>query len=119
MYPPPSLEIFYKLMRGDIEQIAYSLSVLSICFEKGDYLGIEAPFRFSKKEKISDSPVLDFPLAESQLMRLLGCKIVHINCDTDGTLELDFSNGDVLIVYANDPMYEAYTLSIDGKNYVV
>lgn len=52
-------------------------------------------------------------------MRVLGCTISEIKCDTDGTLELGFSNGDVLIVYANDPAYEAYTLLIDGKEYVV
>jgi len=50
---------------------------------------------------------------------VLGCKVIEINCDTDGTLDLEFSNGDALIVYANDPAYEAYTLQIDGKEYVV
>jgi hypothetical protein len=52
-------------------------------------------------------------------MRTISCSIVAIRCEEDGTLELAFSNGDTLIVYANDPMYEAYTLFVDGSEYVV
>jgi hypothetical protein len=59
------------------------------------------------------------PISESSLMRTISCSIVAIRCEEDGTLELAFSNGDTLIVYANDPMYEAYTLFVDGSEYVV
>lgn len=68
---------------------------------------------------MTDAPVLEFPLLESKLLRVLGHQISELKCDTDGTLKLLFSNGDVLIVYANDPAYEAYTVFIDEKEYVV
>jgi len=58
-------------------------------------------------------------MSESKLLRVLGFQVIEVKCDVDGTLELLFSNGDVLIVYANDPAYEAYTVFINGKEYVV
>ena len=51
------------------------------------------------------------------LVRTLGCQVRKVKCEADGTLELRFSNGDVLVVYANDPAYEAYTLSVGEKEY--
>ena len=52
-------------------------------------------------------------------MRAVGSTIRCVACEDDGTLQIQFSNGDSLIVYANDPSYEAYTLLIDSKEVVV
>lgn len=68
---------------------------------------------------IAHAAVCEFPLCESTLLRLLGQSLDEIVCDADGTLDLTFGNHDRLIVYANDPMYEAYTLLIEGQKFVV
>ena len=52
-------------------------------------------------------------------MRVLGESVVRVSCDTDGTIEIQFSNDDILIVYATDPAYEAYTGLVDGREYIV
>jgi hypothetical protein len=52
-------------------------------------------------------------------MRIVGCTVSHVGCEPDGTLTLTFTNGDALVIYANDPQYEAYTLLVDGSEYVV
>lgn len=119
MYPPPSIEIINGLMGSDLESLCHGLSTVSLRFENGSRLSFSAPFRIAQEVLLPQVPALEFPLANSQLVRLLCHRIDRVKCDTDGTLELGFSNGDVLIVYANDPAYEAYTLSIDGKEYVV
>jgi len=74
---------------------------------------------YAKADAIVTAPVVSFPLCESTLVRCLGCQIKRVEADKEGTLELHFSNEDVLIIYANDPQYEAYTLVIGGKEYVV
>ena|SRR2546421_1520389 len=120
MHPPPRQEIIQRLMHSDLESVCFGLSVVHLSFANKNRLSFNAPFRFAEKRLLSaDSEIYDFQLSESRLMRLLGCTITEIKCEADGTLHLTFSNDDLLIVYANDPAYEAYTLSIDGNEYVV
>jgi hypothetical protein len=117
--PPPSLDVFKALMGSDVDSICFYRYEGHLVFENRNRLSFSAPFRFGERRSLSDAPVLKFPLLESSLNRLLGCQVTHVNCDTDGTLELRFSNDDVLIVYGNDPAYEAYTVLVGGKEYVV
>lgn len=119
MYPPPSIETIFRLRGNVLEVISFGKYTIHLGFENGNRLSISAPFRFAKKAIIPVSPVFEFPILESTLMQLLWESVADCQCDTDGTLELVFSNDDMLIVYANDPQYEAYTLLIDGKEYVI
>jgi hypothetical protein len=119
MNPPPATIVFNGLKSSDLDAISFYRYEAHLTFENRNRLSFSAPFRFSEGLRISDGPIFKFPLSESKLVRVLGCQVCEVNCDTDGTLELRFSNGDVLIVYANDPAYEAYTVLIDEKEYVV
>ncbi len=119
MYPPPPNEVLQKLANSSVELVSHGQYVIHLRFENGNKLSFSAPFRFAEGQLLSDAPVREFPLTDSRLVRVLGCKIGEVKCDPDGTLELRFSNGDVLVVYANDPAYEAYTVSIDEKDYLV
>lgn len=115
----PQQQILQRLTGDNLELVSYGRYVIHLSFESGNKLSFSAPFRFGGLNALSDCSVVEFPLDESKLVRLLGFQVSHVGCDTDGTLELRFSNNDVLIVYANDPAYEAYTLSIDGKEFIV
>ena len=119
MYPPPPDLVIQRLNGNVIETISYGKYVIHLTYESGNRLSIAAPFRFGSAAVYPNTPVNEFPISESSLMRTISCSIVAIRCEEDGTLELAFSNGDTLIVYANDPMYEAYTLFVDGSEYVV
>jgi hypothetical protein len=119
MYTPPPIEILNGLTGSDLVSICHGLSTVSLRFENGNLLNFSAPFRIAQENVLLASAVLEFPLSESLFVRLLGHEIIQIECDSDGTLKLQFSNRDVLIVYANDPAYEAYMLVIDGKEYRV
>ena len=119
MNTPPKMEVIEQLMHSDLELLCHGKYALNLKFENGNFLNIEAPFKFDKKESIDDSPVCSFPLSISRLSRAIGSKIVEIKCDTDGSLGMIFSNGDALEVYANDKKYEAYSISINGKIYVL
>jgi hypothetical protein len=119
MNPPPPIEILKKLMHSDIDSICYGLSTVSIRFATNNNLSFSSPFRFADVQGAKDAPILDFPLKQSQIVRILGCQITEISCEADGTLSLLFSNEDLLVVYANEPGYEAYTILMDGKEYRV
>ncbi len=80
-------------------------------------MSLSAPFVFGPKDDLTNLRAHDFPLAESNLIRILGRSVAESACEEDGTLHLSFSSGDALVVFANDPRYEAYTLRIDGSEY--
>jgi len=111
--------VFDGLKGSDVDAISFYRYEAHLTFENRNRLSFSAPFRFSEGRHISESPFIRFPLSESKLIRVLGCQVSEVKSDTDGTLELRFSNGDVLIVYANDPAYEAYTVLIGEKEYFV
>lgn len=119
MNKPPPIEVFQGIKNSDVDAISFYRYEAHLIFENRNRLSFSAPFRFGKKELFVEAPICQFPLAESELIRVLGCQVVEIKCDTDGTLELKFSNGDLLTVYANDPAYEAYTLFVGEKEYFI
>lgn len=119
MHPPPTLNVLARLKSTSLEVISFARYTIHLVFENRNRLSVSAPFRFGNDTQIGDAPVCTFPLSESNLIRLLGQCVDEIACDNDGTLDLIFSNRDRIIVYANDPTYEAYTLLIDGQELVV
>ena len=119
MNSPPQLETLNKIKDSPIWTISFGLYVSHITFENGNIISFTAPFRFADDKNIYDAAVFEFPLQGTNLVRLLGKAVSEVLCDPDGTLDLEFDNTDRLIIYANDPMYEAYTLTIDGREYVV
>lgn len=119
MYPPPAPTELEKLSDGLVETVCFGQYVIHLSFDNGNRLSFSAPFRSGPIAALSESDVIEFPVSKSNLMQLIGNRVTKIECETDGTLHLQFSNDFGLIVYANDPMYEAYTLLISGKEYVV
>ena len=119
MHPPPSSAIIQRLAGASVESVCFGKFTAHISCENGMRLSFEAPFKFGRADVLSDGETTEFPVTESGLMRVVGCQISEAACEADGTLSLTFTNGDALVVYANDPMYEAYTLLVDGREYVV
>jgi len=119
MHPPPSNTVIQHLKRGYIFSVSFGKYTIHLVFDNANRLSFAAPFKFGEAKKLSMLQASEFPISESGLMRILGCEVFDVACEKDGSLTLVFSNGDALVVYANDPMYEAYTLLIDGHEYVV
>ena len=119
MYPPPSREIISQLAHSALVLVSHGQYVFHLTFENGNRLSVSAPFRYGARRDLANLPICDFPLSKSRIVCSLGCSVCGIQCNDDGTLEIEFDNSDVLIVYANDPAYEAYTLLVNGQEYVV
>jgi hypothetical protein len=119
MYPPPSISVIQQIKQGMVESISYGKYIIHILFDNGNRLSFSGPFRFGLEDRLTRLLAKEFPLTESDLVRVFGCTVTDAECEKDGTLHLRFSNGEALVIYANDPMYEAYTLFIGGHEYVV
>jgi hypothetical protein len=66
----------------------------------------------------SDS-IVDMPIHESDLMRLLGLSVSSAVGDENGTLSILFSDGKTLRVYDASKQYESYLIAYDGKEIIV
>jgi len=119
VYPPPPRDVVSKLVGKTVELISFGQYVLHLSLDSGDTFSIACPFRFDSSDHLQESSIQEFPLQASNIPRVLGAVVQAADAEADGTLRLDFANGDTLIAYANETGYEAYTLSVDGKEHVV
>ena len=110
-------EILEELMHSDVDAISFYRYESHLTFENGNKLSFSAQFRFAEERLLPEAAVFDFPLVESKLVRILGHQVHQVSCDSKGTIQLNFSNGDALIVFGDGP-YEAYCISTHGKEYV-
>ncbi|THJ23547.1 MAG: hypothetical protein CAF45_007670 [Nitrospira sp. CG24E] len=60
----------------------------------------------------------NMPLSAASLLGLLGSSVVSVQGDPDGTLTLEFSNGDVVMVFDREG-YEAYQIHNGDKGGVI
>ncbi|OQW61006.1 MAG: hypothetical protein BVN28_08200 [Nitrospira sp. ST-bin4] len=60
------------------------------------------------------------PLAAASLLGLISSSVTSVQGDSDGTLSLRFTNGDLLKVFDDSEHYESYQINPgDGKNIIV
>jgi hypothetical protein len=119
MYSPPSQKVFDLLAGQTILAISFGKYVFHLTMDSGDRISVSCPFRFAKKNVVNETAIQLFPLNSSDLLRVVGITIENSICDQEGNFEMVFSNGDSLIVYGNDQNYEAYTMLVKGKEYIV
>lgn len=119
MYTPPSPRIISQLIDHTVEMISFGQYVVHISFSNGDRLSLTCPFRFDAEGVVARSSIHEAPINESNMLRVVGSSIIDARCERDGTLRLKFKTGDILIAYANNPGYEAYSLKIRGEEYVI
>jgi uncharacterized protein DUF6188 len=96
-----------------LEMICFAQYRLYLHFERGLTVSIESSF------STTPDRIIDVPVVESDLMRLIGSVVVAATGDDLGTLTLAFYGGDKLRVYDSSKAYESYTISYDGKELVV
>ena len=119
MHTPPPQNVIAALVSRNIELISFGKYVVHLTLDNENRISIACPFRFDRSSTAADSLTQEFPLGSSTLLRVIGNSIEHAECESDGTLLIRFNGGDSLIAYANDPCYEAYTLLINGMEYIV
>lgn len=119
MYPPPPPKVFAKLIGQVVDTVTFCSFTIHVTLENGDRISLACPFRFGPREGLASLEVQAFPIKVSNLMRVVGASITNVETEPDGTLSMVFATDDQLVAYANDPAYEAYTLFVDGKEYVV
>jgi len=78
---------------------------------KGATISIEHRMTHRVKKKVTVWEEGKTPSAASSLLLLLGTSIVGVKTKEDGTLRLQFSNKDEVVIFDDSPGYEAYTIN--------
>jgi hypothetical protein len=102
-----------------LEQVCYTENQVTLHFDGDVHIVLEGGFAHGDVESESIHQVLQVPVHESHLMRLLGASITEASASRDGTLRLVFSNGDVLNILNDTDEYESYQIQIGDKIVVV
>jgi hypothetical protein len=113
------IEILEKLKGAEVELLSHGKFMFGLSFVDRSQFNVYGRFKFAPGADIVASALRDFPLLESELVRLLGASITDVHCDKDGTITLKFTNDDVLVVDASYPGYDSYIVAVNGREYRV
>ena len=100
-------------------QLNFDGPVLSLGVQSLLSLSVQSRIKHSSKRSVKEwKGDANMPLAAASLLGLLGSSVVSVQGDPDGTLTLEFSNGDVVRVFDTEG-YEAYQICNEGVSIYV
>lgn len=119
MYDLPEGTTFEFLRDRELELLCFGPYTVTLHFEGGVQLQIEGSFKHIITEQRVAPEASNFPLSESQLMRLLLQRVTRVAVKRDGTLTLGFGSGDTLVIDGNVGAYESYNMACPGRGLIV
>lgn len=91
-----------------LEEVAFSANTVHLSFDASVSITIESSFAHWARQDAGLRNVTEVPVTESRLMQLIDASVESAVAADDGTLTLNFSNGQSFECYDDTPMYEAY-----------
>jgi len=118
MYGLPQ-DIDLSFLKGrQLESICFAAYQVNLHFDNGAMISIFGTFRHFIIGENPGGKAAQFFLSGSNLMRLLTQTVKKVQRQTDGTLELAFSNDDNLLIYDDTKQYESYHIK-NGERLIV
>src|SRR5580698_10052742 len=102
----------------ELIQIAIGVYQVIFGFNEGVRMSVEAQFEYTTKETWVEWRPGASQVAASTV-GLLGARVESVKSFRDGTLELSFSNGDLVVLRDTSPRYESYQVMRPGQTIVV
>jgi hypothetical protein len=109
----------YKLPKGfdasifvgcSLELVCFSSNNVTLHFSKTIVITVESTFmHYDKLSKVAPS-VVTIPVAQSDIMQLLGHSVRDAAGDEQGTLVLVFDHNRILEIYDSSSQYESYQI---------
>jgi hypothetical protein len=101
--------------------VAFSSGVMQLIFDEGVSIGLFASYEchFAGDETIIESRRDDSPITSSRLMQLVGCEVVSVNSEREGTLTLHFDKGHIFRCLDDKNGYESYDIGYGNKRIIV
>jgi hypothetical protein len=106
-----------RLIGRRLEQICFSENQLALHFDDELSVIIESTL-LCQDSATSIGQLIEIPVSQSNLMRLLGRAILKSYGDDSGTLIIEFENGCILKCLDTSRAYESYKI-IHGKEEII
>jgi len=124
---PPDIDLSFFVGR-ELNQVAVGAYNIQLNFD-GPVLspGVQSLLSLSVQSRVEHNAkeIVEewegdesMPLAAASLLGLIGLSVVSVQGDQDGTLTLEFSNGDVVRVFDTEG-YEAYQICYEDQRIYV
>ena len=102
----------------ELIQICFTANTIHLTFDREVTITLLSSFvekhglnEMSRRETV--------PVLSSGLMRLIGQKVSSASSESDGTLTLEFEDGNTLICLDDSPSYESYSIRVGDKEIIV
>ena len=93
-----------------LEMCCFNENQMYLHFGNDISIVVESSF-LHRGEAESEDRIVEIPLLSSgNLLRLLGKQVKAVSTSDDGTLCLDFDNGDAFMCFDDQPTYESYQI---------
>jgi hypothetical protein len=102
----------FSFLKGkELEMICFAAYSLYLHFANEIIITIEGPFQHQSKADTSPAAFNDFPLRDSNLISLLNHTVDDVHREKDGTLRLEFSNHNKVVIAGQIGPYESYNIT--------
>ena len=113
MYEVPSDQDWSFLLKNDLIQVCYGQYQTQLRFEHDVIISIEGDIEHRDEDEVLTKSEAREQNATSFLL-LLGHRIESVAVEDKHTLALVFSNSHTLRLYAGEPDYESFSISVPG-----
>jgi uncharacterized protein DUF6188 len=98
----------------ELEMICFSAYSLYLHFPNEIIITIEGPFQHQSTTDTTPAAFRNFPLRDSNLISLLTHRVDDAHRKKDGSLQLEFSNGNTIVIAGQAGPYESYNVTSRG-----
>ncbi len=98
----------------ELSLVSFTMNNVHISFDEEHSITLESPFVY-RPDPASAEITQDIPGPSSNIMCLLGKKVLHAEGRKDGFLKLDFEGGGSIICLDDSDQYESYHLRVGSK----
>ena len=102
----------------ELIQVAVGRYQVQFNFDQNVRISAERKYEYQSKGEIAEWEPAGTNGA-APVLRLLGAKVTRARGTKEGTLTLEFDNGDALVFYDTSDRYESYTITRPGTTIVV
>ena len=113
-----TIDLSFLIGRETIQIVVGQFQVI-FNFNESVSISVESEFRLMSQAGDVSTWQPRVPQAAAVALRLLGVKVEKVSGQTDGTLTLTFSNGDILIILDSSKEYTSYDITCPGTTIVV
>lgn len=104
-----------KLIGKSVFSITFGMYIFHISFDDRDVISISAPFCFFNETSSEEKIVEEFPLSRTDLVKVIGKRVIAARTDDDDISIISFDGGNELVIYKGYP--ESFSIKLQDEEY--